>query len=77
MTHTVSKARFKARALEYFRKIELTGEELVITNYGVPVLKIVPYVADTETPFEGLRRTVTRFDDPLEPVGADDWEANQ
>ena len=43
MTTTISKSRFKPRALEYFRRVETTGEELVITDRGRPVAKVVPY----------------------------------
>lgn len=39
----VSKSEFKARALEYFRRFERTGELLILTDRGQPVLKIVPY----------------------------------
>jgi prevent-host-death family protein len=42
----VSKSALKARMLEYFREVERTGEELVVTSDGVPVLKVVPF---TET----------------------------
>lgn len=43
---TVSKSALKARMLEFFREVERTGEELVVTSDGVPVLKVVPF---TET----------------------------
>ena len=38
----VSKSQLKARMLEYFRQIEDTGRELVVTDHGRPVAKIVP-----------------------------------
>jgi prevent-host-death family protein len=75
MPQTVSKSQFKPHSLEYFRQIEQTGEELVITDHGRPVLKVVPYVADPEECFRGLRNTVLEYVDPLEPVGAEEWEA--
>jgi prevent-host-death family protein len=75
MLRSVSKSQFKPKSLEYFRRIEQTGEELVITDHGRPVLKVVPYIDDPEVAFRGLRRTVLKFDNPLEPVGADEWEA--
>ena len=75
MSQAVSKSQFKPHSLEYFRNIEKTGEELVITDHGRPVLKVVRYVADPEECFRGLRNTVLRYDDPLEPVGAESWEA--
>lgn len=28
--------------LEYFRRVESTGEELIVTDRGVPVLKVLP-----------------------------------
>ena len=44
MEKTVSKAGFKPKALEYFRLVEETGIELVITDRGRAVVKITPYV---------------------------------
>ena len=38
----VSKSALKAKMLEYFRRIEETGEELVITDNNVPVLRVIP-----------------------------------
>jgi len=39
---TVSKSELKARMLAYFRKVEETGEELIVTDRSRPVLKITP-----------------------------------
>ena len=72
---TISKSQFKPKALEHFRKIQESGQELVITEHGKPVLKIVPYVEDPEAALRALRGTVVAYRDPLEPVGEDDWEA--
>jgi prevent-host-death family protein len=74
MGRSVSKSAFKAKALEYFREVESTGTELVITDHGKPVLKIVPFAHDPEEALRSLRGTVVRFEDPLEPVGVEDWE---
>lgn len=75
METAISKSQFKPRALEYFRKVELTGEELVITDHGRPVVKIVPYPGAGPDPLEELRHSVIRYDAPTEPVGLEDWEA--
>ncbi len=75
MPQMVSKSQFKPHSLEYFRRIEQTGEELVITDHGRPVLKIVPYVEEPEVWFRGLRNTVLKFEAPTEPVAEEDWEA--
>jgi len=75
MPQAISKSQFKPHSLEYFRRVEQTGEELIITDHGSPVLKVVPYVANPEECFRGLRNTVLSFDSPLEPVGVEQWEA--
>jgi prevent-host-death family protein len=38
----VSKSQLKAKMLEYFRRVEETGQELVVTDNGRPVVKVVP-----------------------------------
>jgi antitoxin (DNA-binding transcriptional repressor) of toxin-antitoxin stability system len=77
MGQTVSKSRFKPKALHYFRDIQKSGRELIITDHGKPVLKIVPYHEDTQVVLKELKNSVKRYDDPTEPVATDDWEALQ
>jgi prevent-host-death family protein len=43
VTESISKSKLKARMLEIFRQLEASGEELVVTNHGKPVLRIIPY----------------------------------
>jgi prevent-host-death family protein len=38
----VSKGALKAKMLEYLRRVEETGEELIVTDRNVPVVRIVP-----------------------------------
>ena len=71
---TVSKSAFKARALELFREVERTGRELVVTDRGRPVIKVVPFHADEAGGIMALRDTVVRYNAPTEPVGEDEWE---
>jgi len=73
--HLISKSSFKAKALEYFREVESTGRELVITDHGKPVLKIIPYAHDPAEALRALRGSVIHYADPLEPVGLEDWES--
>ena len=75
MKPVVSKSAFKARALEYFRQVQRTGRELIISDNGMPVLKIVPYSRDPAEALKALRGSVRRYDDPTEPVGLEDWES--
>ena len=75
MAKSVSKSQLKARALEYFREVERTGQELVVTDRGRPVLKIIPYREDPEAALRLLRDTVVKYEAPTHPVGAEDWES--
>lgn len=71
----VSKSQFKPHALEYFRQVEKTGEEIVITSHGEPVLKIIPYKENTMETLDSLRNTVTKYENPFEPVALKEWKA--
>lgn len=75
MEEMISKSQFKPRALHYFREIEKTGKELIISDRGKPVLKIVPYQENPEDALKALRNTVVKYEDPTQPVGIEDWEA--
>ncbi|MBI4768668.1 MAG: type II toxin-antitoxin system Phd/YefM family antitoxin [Deltaproteobacteria bacterium] len=74
MKQIVSKSKFKPQALEYFRQVEESGEPLIITDRGKPVLKILPYSKHPIKGLAALRGSVVKFEKPLEPVGAGDWE---
>jgi prevent-host-death family protein len=74
MKRAVSKSKFKARALEYFRDVESTGKSLIITDRGRAVLKIVPYADDPAGALRELRGSVLKYDNPTDPVGLEDWE---
>jgi prevent-host-death family protein len=76
MSVSISKSRFKAHALELFRKVEQTGEPIIITDHGTPVLKIMPYRDDPASALRVLRETVVKYEAPTQPVGDADWEAN-
>ena len=75
MQTEVSKSQFKARALEYFRQVEASGESVVVTDHGQPRLEVRPYRARAQQPLEVLRGSVLRFERPADPVGEDDWTA--
>lgn len=71
----VSKAEFKAKALEYLRRVEATGEELVVTDRGHPVVRILPVRMAEPDARALLLGSLVRYDDPSKPVATDDWEA--
>lgn len=70
----LSKSQFKARVLEHLRRVAETGKELVITDRGTPVVKVVPYDNDPATRLKSLRGTVKRYERPTDPVATEDWE---
>jgi prevent-host-death family protein len=74
MEQIVSKSKFKPQALEYFRQVEESGEPLIITDRGKPVLKILPYAKEPLKGLKALRDSVVKYEKPLEPVGLEDWE---
>lgn len=75
MADAVSKSQFKARALQYFRQIEKSGRELIVTDHGRPVIKVIPYRADAAELLRALRGSVLSYQDPTEPVATADWES--
>jgi antitoxin (DNA-binding transcriptional repressor) of toxin-antitoxin stability system len=75
MEHIVSKSQFKPRSLEYFRLIEESGEMLIITDRGKPVLKVMPYTANPEDRLKILRNSVLKYGDPTELVALEDWKS--
>ena len=71
----VTKSQFKARALEYFRKVETSGDSVVITDHGQPTIEVRRYRSDQRSPLEILRGSVVEYKRPAAPVSEDDWEA--
>lgn len=64
MEATVSKSQFKPKALEYFRSVETTGKELVITDHGRPVLRIIPWAETPGSESKLSRNTAARSSAP-------------
>jgi PHD/YefM family antitoxin component YafN of YafNO toxin-antitoxin module len=73
----VSKSEFKAKALEFFRQIEASGESVVVTDHGKPALEVRTYRSMERNPLDVLRGSVVRYENPTEPVADGDWEAAQ
>ena len=74
MEHKVSKLRFIPQALEYFRQVEESGEPLIITDRGKPVLKVLPYSQQPLKGLKSLRNSVVKYKKSSEPIGLEDWE---
>lgn len=75
MSSKVSKSQFKAKALEYLRDVEASGEPLIVTDHGEPTIEVRRYRNREQDPLAILKGSVTEYIDPTEPVGDTDWEA--
>jgi len=75
MTNTISKSKLKAKMLEIFRNLEASGEELIVTDHGKPVLKILP-IKDkmtVEELFGDLQGQVSYYEDIDTPT-LSEWD---
>lgn len=70
----VTKSQFKARALEYFRQIETSGQSVVITDRGKPTVEIRRFRNDHRSALERLKGSVVEFREPTQPVAVEDWD---
>jgi prevent-host-death family protein len=70
----VSKGVLKAKMLEYFREVEKTREELIVTDHNKPVLRITPYEA-AKLPIEVFQQgKVLYFEDINMPTDSE-WSS--
>ena len=74
---TISKSELKARMLEYFRKIEQTGEDIIVTDNRKPVIKVSPLKSKMtpEEVFKEYRGKVHYFENIMTDT-SDEWEEN-
>jgi antitoxin (DNA-binding transcriptional repressor) of toxin-antitoxin stability system len=75
METEVSKSQFKAKALEILRRVEATGEPVLVTDHGKPTIEVRRHRSLERSPLDLLRGSVVDYRDPTEPVGEQDWEA--
>ena len=75
MEQSISKSKFKAHALEIFRQVESTGEPVIVTDHGSPRLIVRKFTGHKVNPQERLKGSVLHYHAPLDPVGAEDWDA--
>lgn len=69
----VTKSKLKAKMLEYFRHVEETGEELIVTSHDRPVLKVsaLRERLTVQDVFGDLRGKLDLGDEILEPETAE------
>jgi len=71
---SIPKSALEGKMLEYFQRVEDTGEELVVTDKGRPVVKVVPIRARASAAdvFGDVRGRVVYHEDILAPT-TDEW----
>jgi antitoxin (DNA-binding transcriptional repressor) of toxin-antitoxin stability system len=73
MAESISKSKLKARMLEIFRQLEASGDDLIVTDHGRPVLRIVPYnqKASVDDLFASLQGHVIYLEDVDAPTAVE------
>ncbi len=73
--NVISKSKLKAKMLEIFRQLEASGEELIVTDQGRPVLKIIPIKKEASVAevFGDIQGKVSYFEDINTP-SLSEWE---
>lgn len=71
----ISKSKFKSHALEIFRRVETTGEPVIVTDHGTPSVIVRKYSDTVPNARDKLKGSVLRYRAPLDPVDDDAWEA--
>lgn len=75
MAPEISKSKFKAHALEIFRRVETTGEPVIVTDHGTPSVIVRKYADTARNARDKLKGSVLHYHAPLDPVDDDAWEA--
>jgi len=72
---TISKTKLKANMFRIFREIEASNEELIVTDRGVPVLKITPIKKkkSIDELFGSYQGQIIFHEDPNAPT-IDEWK---
>lgn len=71
---TIKASEFKARCLEFIDEVAESGEEIVITRSGRPVLRLTPYRGKSQMTFGRNRDNIRILGDIVEPMPAEWFE---
>ncbi len=72
----VAISKFKATCLELLKKVQKTGQPILITRMGEPIAQVVPAVLpENKRDWIGSAEgTIKILGDIVSPLGTDDWE---
>jgi prevent-host-death family protein len=72
----IAAGTFKARCLAVMKQVHATGEPVVVTKRGAPIVKVVPIRPEKDDIFGFLRDKVKFIGDVESPVPVE-WEATR
>ena len=67
-------AQFKARCLAVMDKVQQTGEPVVVTKHGKPVVKVMPVPQKNDDIFGHMADRVKVLGDIINTTPPEDWE---
>ena len=70
----IAAGQFKNQCLALMDEVQQTGEPLVVTKRGKPVVKLVPIIRDDDNFFDSMKGRVTITGDIINTVPLEDWE---
>ncbi len=76
MERMIKASEFKATCLKLMDEVAETGDEVVITQNGNPVSRLVPYRAKPKSLFGCLRGQMEITGDIMSPV-LDEWDGER
>lgn len=71
---TVSAGVFKTHCLALITEVAQSRESVVVTKYGKPVAKLVPFDSSKDIDEKPLRGSVTFLGDVISPID-EEWQA--
>ena len=69
-------SEFKAKCLRVMETVRVTGEEIVITRHGKPLVRVVPVKAKATPLFGRLADSVVHEGDVVSPID-EQWDADR
>lgn len=73
---SVSAGDFKTHCLSFINEVAQNRKPIIVTKYGKPIAKLVPFDTKKDIDSKPLRGSVTFLGDIISPVD-EDWEANK
>jgi prevent-host-death family protein len=70
---TVSVGKFKTHCLSLLNEVAKTHESLVLTKYGKPVARVVPFSSDSDSGENPLKNSIVFEKDLIDPIDLE-WE---